>query len=65
MADIRQLRKERERDILESLKIIDFYVEWIKKTPNKVWSKQQADLFKSVYDSINQDWKRSHMKAGI
>lgn len=65
MVNVRQLRKERERDVLESLKVIDFYVAWIKKTPNKVWSKQQADLFKSVYDSINLDWKRTHAKTNV
>jgi hypothetical protein len=36
-ADIEQNRKER-------LKFIDQYAEWLKKTPNAVWSKQQNVL---------------------
>ena len=31
-----QIRQNRE----ERLKFIDAYVEWLKKTPNKVWSRQ-------------------------
>ncbi len=26
------------------MKFIDLYVEWLKKTPNEVWSKQQKEL---------------------
>ena len=56
--DIEQLRKEREKDVHESLKIISIYVDWIKKTKNSVWSKQQADFFKSVYNAINENRRR-------
>ena len=35
-----RLRRNRE----ERLKFIDLYVEWLKKTPNEVWSRQQRKL---------------------
>ena len=62
MIDVEELKKERKKDIIESLKFIHRYVEWIKKTPNEVWSRQQADLFKSVIDSINLNWRKSLAK---
>ena len=59
MVNISQLKEIHKRDLQNSLKVIDLYVKWIKKTPNKIWSKQQADLFKSFYESVNQNWRRS------
>ena len=53
MIDLKKLKEDREHDILESLKIIDIMVDWIKKQPNNVWSKKQARLLNSVYKSIN------------
>jgi hypothetical protein len=55
--DLKKLNEEREKDILDSLKVIDIMVEWIKSKPNSVWSKKQADLFESVYASINENWR--------
>ena len=57
MADLKKLDEEREKDILDSLKVIDIMAEWIKSKPNKVWSAKQATLFKSVYSSINKNWR--------
>lgn len=34
---------------------VRFWVDYIKRTPNKVWSKQQADLINSMLESANQD----------
>lgn len=59
MVNLSELRHAHEQEVAESLKIINIYVKWIKKTPNKVWSQQQADLFKSFYASVNQNWRNS------
>ena len=59
MTDLEIIKKERARDLRQSLEFIDFYVDWIKKTPNKIWSQKQADLYKSVYDAINADWRKT------
>ena len=48
MMDI-DLEKEREhlrRNREERLRFIDLYVEWLKNTPNEVWSRQQKKLMK-------------------
>ncbi len=39
--DLIELEEEKKRNSKERLKFIDMYVEWLKKTPNKVWSRQQ------------------------
>ncbi len=39
--DLKELRAQQKRNFLERLKFIDSYVKWLKRTPNKVWSKQQ------------------------
>jgi len=39
--DLKELEEEKERNRKERLKFIDLYAKWLKKTPNKVWSKQQ------------------------
>ena len=57
---IKKIREQNEKDFLESLKIIDLYVAWIKKTPNKVWSGQQAKLYKDFYDNVNREWRKEN-----
>jgi len=42
--DIEELKKEKKANFKERLDFIDRYVEWIKATPNKVWSKQYKDF---------------------
>jgi len=42
--DLEQLKKFKEKNFKERLEFIDMYVEWMKKTPNKVWSAQQKKV---------------------
>ena len=42
--DLEELKRDKRRNFEERLKFIDLYVEWLKKTPNKVWSRQQNEL---------------------
>ena len=34
---------------------VKFWVDYIKRTPNKVWSKQQADFINAILKGANQD----------
>ena len=43
--DLEELEKQKKQNAEERLKFIEMYVEWLKKTPNKVWSKQQKEFF--------------------
>ena len=40
--DLDELKKEMELNRRQRLEFVRQYAEWLKKTPNKVWSKQQA-----------------------
>ena len=42
--DLKELEKFKEGNFKERLKFIDQYTEWLKKTPNKVWSSQQKKI---------------------
>ena len=42
--DLKEMEEEKERNRQERLKFIELYAEWVKKTPNEVWSKQQKEL---------------------
>ncbi len=47
--DLRELKEEKKRIFKERMRFIDLYTDWLKKTPNKVWSKQQNKLINN-YD---------------
>ena len=38
--DLEELRRFKEKNFQERLKFIEMYCEWIKKTPNKIWTSQ-------------------------
>jgi len=40
--DLKELEEEKQRNRQQRMDFVDMYAEWLKKTPNKVWSKQQA-----------------------
>ncbi|MFP4112512.1 MAG: hypothetical protein ACLFPQ_05765 [Candidatus Woesearchaeota archaeon] len=42
--NLKELEKEKKKNFEERLRFIDNYVEWLKKTPNKKWSKQQKKI---------------------
>jgi hypothetical protein len=42
--DLKELEEEKERNKKERIKFIDLYVKWLKKTPNKIWSRQQNKM---------------------
>ncbi len=44
--DLDELKKEMELNRQQRLEFVRFYAEWLKKTPNSVWSKQQAKYLK-------------------
>ncbi len=42
-----ELKFDKKKNKDERLKFIRFYAEWVKKVPNEVWSRQQAELINS------------------
>ena len=42
--DLKEFEKQKKENFRQRLAFIDFYADWVKKTPNKVWSRQQKEL---------------------
>lgn len=42
--DLKALDEFKKKNQEERIKFLDQYVEWLKKTPNKIWSKQQKAI---------------------
>lgn len=42
--DLEELKRLKEENFKERLKFIDWYTNWLKKSPNKTWSSQQKNL---------------------
>ena len=42
--DLAELKKEMELNKKQRREFVKMYAEWLRKTPNKVWSKQQNKL---------------------
>ncbi|MBS3063582.1 MAG: hypothetical protein J4203_07005 [Candidatus Diapherotrites archaeon] len=39
-----EMAKEKQRNMRQRMEFVDLHAEWLRKTPNKVWSKQQKVL---------------------
>lgn len=42
--NLKELEEQKEQNFKERLEFIKKYAEWIKKTENHEWSKQQAEI---------------------
>jgi hypothetical protein len=42
--DLEELKAQKEKNFKDRLKFIDDYTEWLKKTDNKTWSRQQKKI---------------------
>ncbi|MDP2666695.1 MAG: hypothetical protein Q8P05_04320 [Candidatus Diapherotrites archaeon] len=40
--DWKEMEEEKRRNSEQRMAFVEHYAEWLKKTPNKVWSKQHA-----------------------
>jgi hypothetical protein len=46
---LKELEEEKERNFKQKLEFVRLYVKWIKKTPNKEWSRQHSNFINSMY----------------
>lgn len=47
--DLKELEKEKEKNFQERLNFIDFWTEYVKKNPDKKWSKHQKLLIDNQF----------------
>lgn len=43
--------KNSKRDMRERIEFIKRYVEWLKRTPNEIWSRQQAEFINALLEN--------------
>ncbi len=60
--NLKEIDEQEKIDLKGDLEFIDLLVDYIKKTPNKVWSNQQAEFINSVLKGANQD-KELYLKV--
>lgn len=56
--DLKEIKKMKEQNFKERLEFIDMYVEWLKKTKNKDWSRQQNILIDGQFSNRKSSIKR-------
>ncbi len=56
--DLKALDKKKKQNTKERLKFIDMYVDWLKKTPNEIWSKQHAEFIDAGFKKQPEKNKR-------
>jgi hypothetical protein len=63
MIDLKELKKMKKRNFEERLKFIDMWCEYIKNTPNRVWSTQQAELINSQIKKLanKKNWSQTSL----
>ena len=42
--DLKELEKAKKKNFEERIKFVEEYANWVKKTPNKTWSRQQKNI---------------------
>lgn len=55
MMRLKDIDEQEERDLEGDLEFIKILVDYVKRTPNKIWSKQQAEFMNSALKGANQD----------
>lgn len=45
----------REKNFQSRLAFVRYWADYVKKSPNKVWSKQQAEFINAILKTANQD----------
>ena len=60
--DLKEIDEQEERDLKGDLEFIKLLVDYVKKTPNKIWSKQQAKYINSIMRSADVDLE-TYMKV--
>ena len=43
-ADLKALKRQKEQNFKERLEFVRRYADWVRRTPNKVWSRQLAKM---------------------
>ncbi len=62
---MRELREKKQRNFEERLRFIDLWVDYIKKTPNEVWSAQQKVVVDAQIEGISAEYEQFRKLHGF
>jgi len=51
---LNKIEIDRKKNFEQRLRYIEEYAEWVKDTPNEIWSRQQKDMIDSVLKSSDK-----------
>ncbi len=54
MINLSNVEEDRKKNFEQRLRYVEEYAEWVKDTPNEIWSKQQKDMIDSVLKSSDK-----------
>ena len=49
-----EIEQDIERNRAQRLEFVTWYAQWVKRTPNKEWSRQQREMVDSVVEVANK-----------
>ncbi len=57
-----EIEKDIQRNRAQRLEFVTWYAQWVKRTPNKVWSRQQREMVDSVLEAANRERMEQNAK---
>ena len=59
MFNLEEIKRDMEGNKIERLKFIDFWIDFMQKNPNSIWSSQHADFVDMIYGNKDKSNKNS------
>ncbi len=54
MINLSNVEEDRKKNFEQRLRYVEEYADWVKNTPNEIWSKQQKEMIDSVLKSSDK-----------
>ena len=54
MINLSNVEEDRKKNLEQRLRYVEEYADWVKNTPNEIWSKQQKEMIDSVLKSADK-----------
>ena len=58
----REFREQQKRNFKERLAFVDFWAEYMLRTPNSVWSVQHSNFINAQYKNVPQLFAQQYLK---
>ena len=61
--NLKEFEEKKEKNRQERIEFIDLYTDWLRKTPNEVWSKHHANFINSGIAIANTGLLKNRQKT--